>query len=166
MTQTSPWQVCVWSFTSSALRRSIGIQTDLMTLPFVVQTRVQWADTDAAGVVWMGHFLRFCELAEDELFRATGETRQSLSARFDIFMPRTEASLQFCSPARPGDLLDVSVSVEVVNDRRIRYSFRIAQSDSRTVVATVTYVVACVTRDTFLPCAFPPELQAQIVTSS
>ena len=45
---------------------------------FRVNVRVHWADTDAAGIVWFGNFLRFFEEAEDELFRALGKTRLEL----------------------------------------------------------------------------------------
>ena len=75
-----------------------------------VNVRVHWADTDAAGIVWFGNFLRFFEEAEDEMFRALGRTRLELVRDFGILMPRLEAACRFRSPARAEEVLPVGIS--------------------------------------------------------
>lgn len=67
---------------------------------FRVNVRVHWADTDAAGIVWFGNFLRFFEEAEAELFRALGRTRLELIRDFGILMPRVEAPCRGSAPPR------------------------------------------------------------------
>ncbi len=129
---------------------------------FNVLTRVQWADTDTAGVVWMGNFLRYCELAEDELFRATGETRVAFCDRFDIYMPRVQVAVRFSSPARAEDFLQIGIRPELASDRRIRYTFQIHQHASADLVATASYEVACVNRGSFRPQSFPPDVVRQL----
>lgn len=124
-----------------------------------VNVRVHWADTDAAGVVWFGNFLRFFEEAEDELFRALGRTRLELINDFGILMPRVDASCRFRSPARAEEVLEIGIAVDSITERRIVYRFEARERDARRLVAEGTYRVACVKQDGFTAVEFPPELR-------
>ncbi len=124
-----------------------------------VYVRVHWADTDAAGVVWFGNFLRFFEEAEDELFRALGRTRMELIEDFNILMPRVEASCRFQSPARAEEVLEIGIAVEQVTDRRIAYRFEVRERDTRRLVCNGAYRVACVSQKTFKATEFPTQLR-------
>lgn len=125
---------------------------------FPVTIRVHWVDTDAAGIVWFGNFLRFFEAAEDEAFRALGRTRRDLLAEHAIFMPRVDAAIRYRSPARAGDNLEVGVGVAQVNERRLEWRFEVLEEESRRLVAEGSYRVACVASDTFAPRDFPAEI--------
>jgi acyl-CoA thioester hydrolase len=128
------------------------------TALFPVTIRVHWVDTDAAGIVWFGNFLRYFEAAEDEAFRALGRTRRDLLADHAIFMPRVDAAIRYRSPARAGDNLEVGVGVSQVNERRLEWRFEVIEESSRRRVAEGSYRVACVTNDTFAPRDFPAEI--------
>ncbi len=130
-----------------------------MTDFYRVNVRVHWADTDAAGIVWFGNFLRFFEEAEDEMFRALGRTRLELVRDFGILMPRLEATCRFRSPARAEEVLSVGIAVQELTERRIRYLFEAHERDMNRLVCEGSYRVACVTADTFKPCDFPPEMR-------
>ncbi len=130
-----------------------------------VRVRVHWADTDAAGIVWFGHFLRYFETAEDELFRALGHPRTRLIETFDIFLPRVEVTCRFRAPARADDELEVGIGVEMVNERRVAYRFEVRQRETGRLLAEGSYRVACVKQSTFEPVEFPPafrELLARV----
>jgi len=129
---------------------------------FRVNVRVHWADTDAAGIVWFGNFLRFFEEAEDEMFRALGRTRLELTRDFGILMPRIEAHCRFKSPARAEEVLEVGIAVEEMTERRIAYLFDARERDTQRAVCEGAYRVACVTADTFKPREFPPALRTLI----
>ena len=124
-----------------------------------VNVRVHWADTDAAGVVWFGNFLRFFEEAEDELFRALGRTRMELMRDFGILMPRVDASCRFRSPARAEEVLEIAIGIDAVQERRIAYKFEVRARDSRRLVAEGAYRVACVNAQTFKAMEFPAPLR-------
>lgn len=125
-----------------------------------VPVRVHWADTDAAGIVWFGNFLRYFETAEDELFRALGRQRTDLIEEFDIWMPRVEVTCRFRSPARAGDELDVGIAVDLPTERRIVYRFEVRARPSGRLVAEGSYRVACVSRATFAPVPCPSAVRA------
>lgn len=124
-----------------------------------VNVRVHWADTDAAGVVWFGNFLRFFEEAEDELFRALGRTRMELTEDFGILMPRVEASCRFRSPARAEEVLEIGIAVDQVSERRIAYRFEARERDTRRPVCEGSYRVACVSQETFKAVELPAPLR-------
>jgi acyl-CoA thioester hydrolase len=120
--------------------------------------RVQWADVDAAQIVWHGNFLRYIDQAEQDLFAALGLTYQSIDTRFGVILPRTKLECTFRSPARVGDHLSVELSIIVLHPRRIRIVFTIAQQEDDRVVLQGAYEMACVAGDTFAPSDFPAEL--------
>ncbi len=120
-----------------------------------VHVRVHWADTDAAGVVWFGNFLRFFETAEAELFLALGRNRVELMRELGILMPRIEMSCVFRAPARPEQLIEIGVAVEQRTPRRIAYRFEARDQASGDLLAEGAYRVACVTDDTFTATEFP-----------
>jgi len=120
--------------------------------------RVQWADADAAQIVWHGNFLRYLDQAEQDLFAALGLTYQSIDLRFAVILPRTKFECTFRSPARVGDHLIVDLSIVVLHPRRIRVPFKITQRDTERLVLEGAYEMACVERDTFAASDFPEEL--------
>jgi acyl-CoA thioester hydrolase len=126
---------------------------------FRVNVRVHWADTDAAGIVWFGNFLRFFEEAEDEMFRALGKTRLELIRDFGILMPRLDASCRYRSPARAEEVLSIGIAVIELTERRIRYGFEVRDRDTERLVCEGGYRVACVTAGSFTPCDFPPAMR-------
>ncbi len=123
-----------------------------------VPVRVHWADTDAAGVVWFGNFLRFFEAAEAELFLALGRNRVELMRELGILMPRVEASCVFRAPARAEQLLEVGVAIERIAARRVTYRFEARDHATGRLLATGTYRVACVRDDSFTPVDLPTGL--------
>ena len=133
-----------------------------MTDFYRVNVRVHWADTDAAGIVWFGNFLRFFEEAEDEMFRALGRTRLELARDFGILMPRLEASCRYRSPARAEEVLVVGIGVHELTERRLSYQFEVHEHDLNRLVCEGSYRVACVSADAFKPRDFPPAMRLLI----
>lgn len=131
-----------------------------MPIPFEREVTVYWADADAAGIVWFGHFFRYLEETEEELFRSRGRDRQELIEALKIFMPRTHVEVGFRSPAKLNDCLVISMLPERQGDRRIVWKFRIAQKRSGANVCEGSYRVACVDAGTFVPRSFPPEIHS------
>lgn len=120
--------------------------------------RVMWSDTDAAGIVWFGHFFRYFENAEEELFRRLGADRTALLNKLQVYMPRTSLQSRFRSPARLGDEIAVGVGIAELTDRRIGYAFDIHERGTNRFICEASYRVACVDANTFAPRTFPEEI--------
>ena len=117
-----------------------------------------WADADAAGIAWFGHYFRFFENVEEELFRHLGHNRTALLSQLNILMPRTSLKAGFRSPARLGDDVSVGIGVMEITERRIGYAFDIRARDADRLICEASYRVACVDATTFEARAFPPEI--------
>jgi YbgC/YbaW family acyl-CoA thioester hydrolase len=123
-----------------------------------LNVRVMWSDADPAGIVWFGHFFRYFEHAEEDLYRHLGRDRTSLLHDLGIFMPRTSLQSRFRSPAKLGDELSIGVGIAEITDRRIGYAFDIHERGTDRLICEASYRVACVDAKTFAPQAFPAEL--------
>ncbi|HEX9732378.1 MAG TPA: thioesterase family protein [Thermoanaerobaculia bacterium] len=87
------------------------------------QRRIEFADTDMAGIVHFARFFVFMETAEHEFLRAVGAP----GVHFEhegrhLGWPRVAASCQYKSPARVGDVLDVHLRVQRKGNRAMTYA--------------------------------------------
>ena len=83
--------------------------------------RVPYADTDQMGVVYYGNYLTLFERARNELMRATGYTYKRCEAE-GFMLPVVHAELDYKSPARYDDLLDVTAWVSAQKGVRLEIS--------------------------------------------
>jgi len=123
-----------------------------------VDGRVTWPDTDPAGIVWFGVFMRYFENTEEDLFRALGRDRTALLRDLRIFMPRTSLTCSFRSPARLADEISIGVAVADVSERRVTFAFDVRERGTDRLVCEASYRVACVDAASFAARVFPPEL--------
>jgi YbgC/YbaW family acyl-CoA thioester hydrolase len=129
-----------------------------MALFHHLHLRVTWPDADAAGIAWFGHYFRYFETAEEDLFRHLGRDRTALLRDLKIFMPRTSLASSFRSPAKLGDEIAVGIGVTRITDRRVGYAFDIRERGTERLICEASYRVACVDAATFAPRAFPREI--------
>ncbi|TGG90494.1 MAG: acyl-CoA thioesterase [Aphanocapsa feldmannii 277cV] len=123
-----------------------------------LKRRVQFHETDAAGIVHFSWFYRYMEEAEHGLWRAAGlSIAPSSDAR--VGFPRVAASFDFHRPLRFEDEFEVHIRIATIGARSIRYAVCVAKDGA--AVATGSLTVACVTwtpgaalRST----AIPPEI--------
>jgi acyl-CoA thioester hydrolase len=102
------------------------------------QVRVRYADTDAAGIVHYAKYLAYLEAARAEALRAVGLDRESVAA-FSLKAPVQEARLQYRSPARFDELLDVTAWVTNVSETQCRWQYEVLRhADSSVVVIAET----------------------------
>ncbi|MBV8172654.1 MAG: acyl-CoA thioesterase [Candidatus Eremiobacteraeota bacterium] len=112
---------------------------------FHIDEPVRWSDVDAAGVVYFGAFVRFFEIAEEELFRAAGVPYGVVFDRFDIWLPRVKYACEFRAPARLGETLHVCARVPRIGEKSIALQFTIDRQDG-VRVADCEIVLVCVDR--------------------
>jgi 4-hydroxybenzoyl-CoA thioesterase/acyl-CoA thioester hydrolase len=92
--------------------------------PLTTRRRVEFRDTDAAGIVHFSAFFFWMESAEHELLRAAGvPVVERDPSGSDASWPRVSATCDYTSAVRFGDELDVEVAVEAVGRSSVTYSF-------------------------------------------
>lgn len=85
--------------------------------------RIEFSDTDMAGIVHFARFFVFMEVAEHELLRAAGAPAVHFEHEGErIGWPRGAASCIYHSPARLGDELSIRLRVKRKGKRSITYA--------------------------------------------
>jgi YbgC/YbaW family acyl-CoA thioester hydrolase len=108
---------------------------------FTYTRRVQFSDTDMAGIVHFANFYRFMEEAEHEMFRSLGiKIVEHEPDGTVVGWPRVRCSCSFEAPAYYDDLVEVDVSITRVGVKSLTMSFvfhrgqtRLATGDLKTV---------------------------------
>ena len=87
----------------------------------IYRRRVQFPETDAAGIVHFSNFFRYVEEAEHSMWRAAGLSIATERDR-EISWPRIAASFEYRKPLRFEDEFDVHLRVAEKTPRTLRYS--------------------------------------------
>lgn len=97
--------------------------------------RIEFSETDMAGLVHFSNFFRYMETAERDFFEAAGVDLINTQPGEVVGWPRVRAECKFSAPIRFGDTIDIHLAVKSMKDRSIEYQFRIFrqnQDGSRT----------------------------------
>ena len=127
----------------------------------VTEYRVPYADTDQMGVVYYGNYLTLCERARNELRRACGYTYRECEAE-GWMLPVIHAELDYRSPARYDDLLEVSACVQSVKGVRLEIACEVRRKGEDAVLVRGFTRHCFVSTKTFRPVPPPPRLIAAI----
>lgn len=119
-------------------------------LPFHCQRRVEFADTDAAGIVHFSSYFRYMEFAEAAFFRTLGLPLLSQQGQSAFGFPRINTQARFKAPLFFEDLVSIELDIESIERSRIHYTFRFFKGDNNqtTTVATGSMSVVYVSRST------------------
>jgi YbgC/YbaW family acyl-CoA thioester hydrolase len=129
-----------------------------LTKRFTIEEHVRWSDTDRAGIIYYGQFLRFFEIAETELFRAVGLPYSDVFDRFDIWLPRVQIHFDFRKPLMLDDLIEVSAYVGRFGNKSLTLRFEVNKKSENDLVAEGHVVLACVSRSSFKSVSVPSEI--------
>ncbi|WP_394241298.1 acyl-CoA thioesterase [Halopseudomonas laoshanensis] len=104
--------------------------------------RVRWAEADMQGIVFNGHYLTYADVGITEYFRAMGQTYSGETGvnGSDFFAVRT--LLEYRSPARFDDLLDVNVRIARLGNSSMQFLIGIYRSEELLVNGEIVYVHA------------------------
>lgn len=95
--------------------------------PFRYARRVQFAETDLAGIVHFSWMFRYMEEAEHAAWRAAGLTIAEKNG--ELGWPRVAASFEFRSPLRFEDEFEVVVRLVEVGTRSLEYEHTISKGE-------------------------------------
>ncbi len=97
---------------------------------FTFDRRVQFSDTDMAGIVHFANFYRYMEEAEHEMFRSLGEKIVENQPDGSVVgWPRVRASCSFEAPAYYDDLIAIDIYITRVGVKSLTMSFKFRRGD-------------------------------------
>jgi acyl-CoA thioester hydrolase len=127
---------------------------------FRFPVRVYYEDTDAAGVVYYANYLRFMERARTEWLGALGFELAAVERDHGVVFVVHRMEIDFRSPARLSDRLDVTLAVVELGRARLVADQTVRRGADTLTQARVT--LACLDRSTFRPARIPAPLAARM----
>ena len=119
-----------------------------MAWEFRATRRVEFSETDMAGIVHFSNFFRYMETVEHAFWRSLGSS--IMMTQFDppLGLPRVHASCDYRRPARFEDLLEMRLLVAEKRARSLSYQIRFNRLEPGPVeeVARGRLTVVCVKR--------------------
>jgi YbgC/YbaW family acyl-CoA thioester hydrolase len=139
-----------------------------MSRTYITQRRVEFGDTDMAGIMHFANFFRFMESAETEFLRSLGLTVSWRDAGGRWGFPRVHATCEYLQPARFEDLLTITVTVENVGQKSVRYRFDFTNEQGQTIAVGRITAVFCrsIGPDRLEAVEIPPEVRQRLNGSS
>ena len=122
------------------------------------EIRVNYFDTDKMGVVWHGNYVKYFEMAREEMFRNVGLSYAALE-KAGIMMPVVEVGVSYLRPAEYDEVLTVESIVASAPGARIRIEYAVRNKAGETNATGFT-VLAFINAETRRPCRPPAELRA------
>ncbi|WP_254508347.1 acyl-CoA thioesterase [Anatilimnocola floriformis] len=116
-----------------------------MTTPFRTTRRVEFSDTDAAGIMHFSAFFRFMEQAEHDLLRSLGLSvvmadDVAKAGGGKLSWPRVHADCDFRVPARYEDVLEIEVTIGRLGEKSANYQFRFVLGGKELATGEITSV--------------------------
>jgi 4-hydroxybenzoyl-CoA thioesterase/acyl-CoA thioester hydrolase len=117
-----------------------------MSAPFRSRRRVEFCETDAAGIAHFSVFFTYMEQAEHALLRHIGLSVVLDDEEGEISWPRVNASCEYEDAVRFEDLLDIAVRIEHLGERSITYAFEFAREGHEIANGKITAVCCRIER--------------------
>ncbi len=106
-----------------------------MSQSFVHSRRIEFIDTDMAGIVHFANFNRFMEQAEAAFFRSLDLTiAERPHQGTAVGWPRVSVSCSFKSPAFFEDVLDIAIQIQRIGVKSLTMNFTFTRDE--TLIAT------------------------------
>ena len=130
-----------------------------------LQRRVQFHETDLAGLVHFSRFFNYMEEAEHALWRAAGISIHPKGS--EIGWPRLHASFDFHRALRFEDEFEIWMRVAAIDESTIRYVCVLSRASTK--IATGRLVISCASRRANEPMRampIPPEIRARFAVAT
>jgi acyl-CoA thioester hydrolase len=103
-----------------------------------LQRRVNFYETDQAGIVHFSTFFRYMEEAEHAMWRAAG---MSIAERDAVVgWPRVSTSFEYFRPLRFEEEFEIWIRIAEIGEKRIRYSCILSSAGHKVAAGSMTIV--------------------------
>jgi acyl-CoA thioester hydrolase len=112
-----------------------------------VVRRVEFSETDMAGIVHYSNFFRYMEVAEHEFFRSLGFSVVTRQVDPPVGWPRVHAQCDYSQPLHFEDEVEIHMRVIEKRSKSLTYEFRFRKLNATppVQVARGSLTVVCVT---------------------
>lgn len=101
---------------------------------YTTTRRVEFAESDMAGIMHFSNFYRWMETVEHEFFRSLGLSIHMQVNGQSIGWPRLEASCKFKSPLKFEETATIHLDIEEITDKTVTYRFNIEKDGDEGII--------------------------------
>ena len=102
--------------------------------------RVEFVDTDMAGIVHFSNFFRWMESAEVDFLHARGLSVKLPWEGLALGFPRVSASCEYLKPIRFEDVIEIAVQIERIGTKSVTFAFEFIHDGVKVARGKVTSV--------------------------
>ena len=133
---------------------------------FSIIHRVQFSETDMAGVVHFANYFRWMEMVEHEFFRSLGLSVMMTHEAIEIGWPRVSTSCEYFGPARFEDEITFKLRVTKVGGKSLSYEVDFLKGQTLLARGMLTSVCVSVRDRAFQAIAIPEALRSKLHPSA
>ncbi|MFO0812731.1 MAG: thioesterase family protein [Gemmatales bacterium] len=112
-----------------------------MAVVYRTQRRVEFSDTDMAGIVHFARFFLWMEHVEQEFLRSLGLSVSMVYEGVPMGFPRVSARCDYVSTVTFEDVMDIEIEIEKIGTKSISYLFHFMKAGK--TVARGNLVACC-----------------------
>jgi YbgC/YbaW family acyl-CoA thioester hydrolase len=129
---------------------------------FSIRRRVQFAETDMAGILHFANYFRLMEEVEHEFFRSLGLSVMMKHDGGEIGWPRVAATCEYNGPARFEDELELTLRVTRVGDKSLNFEVEFSRAGNRIALGKITSVCCTLENGAMRAIPIPPDIRAKL----
>ena len=134
-------------------------------MPFTTTRRVEFGDTDMAGIMHFSNFFKFMEVAETDFLHSRGLSVSWQAGGERYGFPRVSVACDFTSPVRFEDVLTIAVTVEKVGRKSVTYRFDFTNGGTPVATGRVVAVYCKSAGGHIEALGIPHDLRAKLTTA-
>jgi len=133
-----------------------------MPAMFSIVHRVQFSETDLAGIMHFSNFFKMMEEVEHAFFRSVGLSVSMQHDDIHIGWPRVSTSCEFFGPVKFEDEIELKMSVTRVGDKSFSYEVEFFVRGSRVALGKTTSVCCAVDDGQMKSIAIPDAIREKL----
>jgi YbgC/YbaW family acyl-CoA thioester hydrolase len=138
-----------------------------MPTEFTATHRVQFSETDMAGVVHFSNFFRWMEEVEHAWFRSVGLSVAMLSDEAHVGWPRVSASCDFFAPVRFEEEVQLVLRIVKLGKKSLNYEVEFLSAAGKRIALGKTTSVCCqITPEGMKSIPIPPAIRQKLESGS
>lgn len=129
-----------------------------MASEFKLMRRVEFSETDMAGIMHFSNFFRYMEAAEHAFIRSLGLSVVPKGYDPPIGWPRVNATCEYKRPLKYDDNVEIELKVSTKTEKAVTYTCTFRKEGEKEICAIGTITVVCVSiRDGKMQATFIPK---------
>ena len=133
-----------------------------MPSEFSIKRRVQFSETDMAGIMHFANYFRLMEEVEHAFFRSVGLSVSMQHDDIHVGWPRVSASCDFSGPVRFEDEVELRLRVVRLGEKSLNYEVDFLLSGKRVALGKMTSVCCALEPQGMRSIPIPAELRRKL----